>query len=94
MMRLVWTSVTRRTRSGDILGPTKRVSPYEALTMVTRNAAWQIGEEDSKGQLAPGMRADIVVLSADPTSVEPDDLLEIDIELTIKDGEPVFANRP
>ena len=94
MMRLVWTSVTRRTRSGDILGPTQRVSPYEALTMVTRNAAWQIGEEDSKGQLAPGMRADIVVLSADPTSVEPDDLLEIDIELTIKDGETVFANRP
>lgn len=94
MMRLVWSSVTRRTRSGDILGPTQRVSPYEALTMVTRNAAWQIGEEESKGQLVPGMRADIVVLSADPTSVEPDDLLEIDIERTIKDGETVFANTP
>ena len=94
MMRLIWTSVTRRTRSGDILGPTQRVSPYEALTMVTRNAAWQIGEEDSKGQLVAGMRADIVVLSADPTSVAPDELLDIDIELTIKDGEIVFTSTP
>ncbi len=94
MMRLVWTSVTRRTRSGDILGPTQRVSPYDALTMITRNAAWQIGEEDSKGQLVPGMRADIVVLSADPTGVATDELLEIDIELTLKDGEAVFANTP
>lgn len=91
MMRLIWSSVTRRTRSGDILGPAQRVSPYEALTMVTRNAAWQIGEEDSKGQLAVGMRADIVVLSADPTAVELDDLLEIAVVTTIKDGETVFT---
>lgn len=91
MMRLIWSSVTRRTRSGDILGPTQRVSPYEALTMITRNAAWQIGEEDSKGQLAVGMRADIVILSADPTQVAPDDLLEIAVVTTIKDGETVFT---
>lgn len=92
MMRLIWSSVTRRTRSGDILGPTQRVSLYEALTMITQNAAWQIGEEDSKGQLAPGMRADIVILSADPTSIEPDALLDIEVVTTIKDGETIFSS--
>lgn len=91
MMRLIWSSVTRRTRSGDILGPGQRVSPYEALTMVTRNAAWQIGEEARKGQLVPGMRADIVILSADPTQVESDAVLDIAVVATIKDGETVYT---
>lgn len=92
VMRLIWSSVTRRTRTGDILGPGQRVTPYEALAMVTRNAAWQIGEEAEKGMLAPGMRADIVVLSADPTAVAPDEILEIEVVATLKDGATVFGS--
>ncbi len=41
MMRLLWASVNRVTRSGKVLGPEQRVSPLQALKSVTLNAAYQ-----------------------------------------------------
>jgi predicted amidohydrolase YtcJ len=91
MPMLLWTAVERRSRSGDIMGPGQRVSAYEALEMVTRNAAWQIGEEDSKGMLRPGS-ADITILTADPTAVESPEIRSIDVVATIKDGAFIFGS--
>lgn len=91
IMRLVWSSVNRRTQSGDILGPLERISPYRALQQVTINAAWQIGEEESKGSIAVGKRADLVVLDSNPMSVDPNTLHAIKVVATIKDGATVFG---
>lgn len=91
IMRLVWSSVNRRTQSGDILGPLERISPYRALQQVTINAAWQIGEEESKGSIAVGKRADLVVLDSNPMSVDPNTLHAIKVIATIKDGTTVFG---
>src|SRR5205807_6696423 len=41
------------------------LSPSEALAGATRNSAWVLGLSDTLGALAPGMRADFVVLDAD-----------------------------
>jgi imidazolonepropionase len=41
-----------------------RLSPAEALTAATLNAAWAIGEGDAAGTLEPGRRADLVVWDA------------------------------
>jgi predicted amidohydrolase YtcJ len=90
-MRLVWSSVNRRTQSGDILGPLERISPYRALQQVTINAAWQIGEEESKGSIAVGKRADLVVLDSNPLSVDPNTLHAIKVVATIKNGKTVFG---
>ncbi|WP_434390931.1 amidohydrolase family protein [Melittangium boletus] len=43
------------------------LTPLQALTVATRDAAALLGLED-RGVLAPGKRADLVVLDADPTS--------------------------
>jgi predicted amidohydrolase YtcJ len=91
MMRLIWSSVNRRTQSGDILGPLERVSPYRALQQVTINAAWQIHEDADKGSLATGKRADLVVLDANPLKTAPDTLYAIKVVATIKDGKTVFG---
>jgi predicted amidohydrolase YtcJ len=91
IMRLVWSSVNRRTQSGDILGPLERISAYRALQQVTINAAWQIGEEESKGSIAVGKRADLVVLDSNPMSVDPNTLHAIKVVATIKDGTTVFG---
>jgi predicted amidohydrolase YtcJ len=91
MMRLIWSSVNRRTQSGDILGPLERVSPYRALQQVTINAAWQIHEDADKGSLATGKRADLVVLDANPLKIAPDTLYAIKVVATIKDGKTVFG---
>lgn len=92
MMRLVWSSVNRRTRSGDILGPLERISPYRALQQVTINAAWQIHEDDSKGSIATGKRADLVVMDRNPLTTEAMQLKDLKVVATIKDGQTIFGS--
>lgn len=91
MMRLIWSSVNRRTQSGDILGPLERIPVYRALQQVTINAAWQIHEDADKGSLAPGKRADLVVLDANPLVTAPEKLAEIKVVATIKDGKTIYG---
>lgn len=91
MMRLIWSSVNRRTQSGDILGPLERIPVYRALQQVTINAAWQIHEDADKGSLAPGKRADLVVLDANPLTIAPDKLNTIRVVATIKDGRTIYG---
>lgn len=91
IMRLVWSSVNRRSQSGDILGPLERISPYRALQQVTINAAWQIREEADKGSLQPGKRADLVVLDRSPLTMDPARIHEIKVVATIKDGQIIYG---
>ncbi|WP_138921460.1 amidohydrolase [Novosphingobium pentaromativorans] len=92
MIRLIWSAVTRRTRSDDILGPEQRVTPYEALMEVTRNAAYELREEGAKGTLEPGKVADFVILDGDPLGIQPESLLTLKVVATIKDGRYIFGH--
>ncbi len=42
-----------------------RLTPLEALTAATANAAWSLGLDDRLGTLEPGKRADFLVLDVD-----------------------------
>jgi predicted amidohydrolase YtcJ len=90
-MRVLDATVTRRSRSGDIIGPAQRVDVITALKAMTIWPAWQKHEEASKGSIEPGKLADFVILSADPTAVDPETLDQIKVVATIKEGESVFA---
>ncbi|MGQ3215649.1 MAG: amidohydrolase family protein [Shinella sp.] len=57
------------------------------MKAITINAAYQYFEEDSKGSLEVGKRADLIVLSANPVTVDPMAIKDIE---TIKDGKIVF----
>jgi len=89
-MRVLAATVTRRTRSGDILGPHQRVDVMTALKAMTLWPAWQHFEEADKGSIEPGKIADFVLLSADPTAVDPETLADIEVMATIKDDEVVY----
>jgi predicted amidohydrolase YtcJ len=91
MMRLIWSSVNRRTQSGDILGPLERIPVYKALQQVTINAAWQIHEDTSKGSLSVGKLADLVVLDANPLAIDPTTLANVRVLATIKEGQIIFG---
>ena len=68
----------------------RRLSPYEALVLYTKNGA-RIGfEEDRKGVLAPGMRADLVVLGGNPLTAPKSGLRDMPIEKTIVAGRVVY----
>jgi predicted amidohydrolase YtcJ len=94
ILRLMWSSVNRRTLSGDILGPLERISPYRALQQVTVNAAWQIHEDADKGSLVAGKRADLVMLDQNPLTIDPTQLHAIQVVATVKDGNVIYGSLP
>jgi predicted amidohydrolase YtcJ len=89
-MRTLDATVTRRSRSGDILGPNQRVDVITALKAMTIWPAYQHFEETEKGSIEVGKLADFVILSADPTAVDPETLDQLKVTETIKEGESVF----
>ena len=89
-MRVLSATVTRRTRSGDILGPQQRVDVATALRAMTLWPAWQHFEENDKGSLEVGKLADLVVLSEDPLRAAPASLAAIEIVATYKEGRAVY----
>lgn len=90
LLTAVYAAVNRRTRSGVILGPDQRISPYEALKAITVNAAWQWGEEGSKGTLEKGKIADLVILDKNPIKSDPLTIKDIRVIVTYKNGAQVY----
>jgi predicted amidohydrolase YtcJ len=84
------TQVNRTTRSGEVLGPDQRVSVMDAIRSITINAAYQYFEEARKGSIEPGKFADLVILDANPLEIAPEDLWDLEVVETIKEGETVF----
>jgi predicted amidohydrolase YtcJ len=84
------TQVNRTTRSGKVLGADQRVSVMEALRSITTNAAYQYFEEDRKGTIEKGKLADFVILDANPFEIAAEDLWDLRVLETIKQGETVF----
>lgn len=89
-MMVVWTSVNRVSRNGEIIGAEERISPYQALQAITTNAAYQYFEEDKKGTLEKGKLADLVILNNNPLKVEPMEIKNIKVLETIKEGQSIY----
>ncbi|MGB5172044.1 amidohydrolase [Eudoraea sp.] len=90
IMRVVWTAASRTSRSGQIIGNMERLKPYRALKAITEWSAYQHFEENSKGTLEEGKLADFVVLDKNPLKVPIEQIKDITVLKTIKEGEVVF----
>ena len=64
--------------------------PAAALAAVTKNAAYQYFEEGRKGTLRPGKLADMVILDRDPLRVSPEEIRNIRVMETIKEGKTLY----
>ncbi|MCA6074742.1 amidohydrolase [Fulvivirga sedimenti] len=91
LMMIMWTTVNRVSRSGKIMGPAERLTPYEALQSFTIGGAYQFFEENEKGSLKAGKLADMVILDQNPLKVDPMKLKEIKVLQTIKGGKTVYS---
>ena len=89
-MRVLSATVTRRSRSGDILGPQHRVPVASALKAMTIWPAWQHFEEKTKGSIEIGKLADFVVLSDNPMTIPEDQLDDLKVVETIKEGVSIY----
>ena len=90
-LQLVWVSVNRLTKTGQVLGPEERVTPLQALRAVTIDAAWQNFEEDIKGSIEPGKLADLVIVTDNPLTIDPEAIVEIEVLQTIVGGISVYV---
>jgi predicted amidohydrolase YtcJ len=89
-LRIIDATTNRVTRSGLILGPGQRTTPYEALLTQTRWGAYQYFEEDHKGTLTVGKLADFVTLDQNPLKIDPMKIHSIKVVETIKEGKRVY----
>ena len=92
-LRMMHSAITRQSRSGAIIGEAERVDIGTALRSMTIDAAWQIFEEDTKGSIAPGKLADLVILDRNPLEVDPEELLKLEVIETFKEGESVWRSQ-
>ncbi|SEW21273.1 amidohydrolase [Natrinema salifodinae] len=70
----------------------QRLSVTEALRAYTRGAAYAGFDDDRLGALEPGNRADLIALESSPWE-RPDAIADVDVAMTIVDGEVVFDGR-
>jgi predicted amidohydrolase YtcJ len=90
LMRMIGISVERKSRSGQVIGANEKLTPYEALQAITSWSAYQHFEEDTKGTLEEGKLADMVILDKNPLKVSEEDIKEIIVLETIKEGVSVY----
>jgi predicted amidohydrolase YtcJ len=89
-MRILDATVTRRSRSGDIIGPQQRVDVLTALKAMTIWAAYQAREEKPRARSRSGKLADFAILSQDPTAIDPEKLATLKVTETVKEGRTIF----
>jgi predicted amidohydrolase YtcJ len=70
--------------------PAQAITAAEALDAYTRGGALAQQREHLTGRLAEGLRADLVILSADPTAVPGEQIADIDVCATVVGGEVVY----
>ncbi|MCC5929768.1 MAG: amidohydrolase [Cyclobacteriaceae bacterium] len=93
----IYGAVTRRTLDGLHLEgwiPEEKISLEEALKMYTIDAAYASFEEDIKGSIENGKLADFVILSHDLFSIEPEEIINVEILATFVDGRLQYGKLP
>jgi len=67
------------------------VSVLDAIKLFTLDAAYAGFEEEIKGSIEPGKLADIVVLSENPLTMDPERIKDIRVCITIVDGDVKYS---
>ena len=87
-----WLTTGKTVGGMTLYGDENLLTREEALAIWTTGSAWFSGEQDVKGTLAPGMYADLAVLSDDLMSVADDRIKSITSVMTVTGGKIVFAD--
>lgn len=85
-------AVTRISPEGDtpVWRPEQRLAVADMLRALTINGAVLTGEADSRGSIETGKRADLVLVDANPMDIDPAELSDITVVMTMLDGRTVY----
>ena len=82
--------MTRKTKSGQTVSPTEAVDIMDAIRGYTIHGAYAGFEEHIKGSIEKGKLADLVVLSDNILEKDPEEILNLEVDMTVVDGEIVY----
>jgi hypothetical protein len=86
----IYAAVTRKGMSGKVFGEEEALTVMEALRGYTLYGAWLSFEEGRKGSIEPGKLADMIVLDQDILTIDPDHIMDINVEQTWLGGKLVY----
>jgi predicted amidohydrolase YtcJ len=89
----IYSAATRMTAAGKVISSGEKILPIDAFKLYTQYAALAGFEENKKGSITPGKLADLIILSDDPIRTPVNDLPELEVEMTIINGEIVWEKR-
>ncbi|HXI25197.1 MAG TPA: amidohydrolase [Pyrinomonadaceae bacterium] len=92
----IYAAMTRRTPDGkypDGWIPEQKISIDEAVHAYTVGSAYAEFQDHEKGTITPGKLADIVVLSEDIFKIDPLEIKNTRVMMTIMDGQVVYEAR-
>jgi len=87
VMHAIYCCVTR-----EGFEPQQCITVEEAIRMFTIDAAYAQHEDDVKGSISVGKRADMIILSENPAAVTPEKIRNIRVERTIIGGQVLYGN--
>ena len=87
MFETIWCAVNRITKDGKVLGSDEIIEVLDAIKAVTINAAYQYFEENKKGSIREGKKADLIIVDKNPLKIDKNEIRKIKVLETIKDGE-------
>jgi predicted amidohydrolase YtcJ len=87
----IYAAVTRKTSSGQVVGPEEAISVMDAIRVYTLNGAYLAKEEGIKGSIEAGKLADLIVLDRDILSIPGDEIKDVKVLTTIVGGKVVYS---
>lgn len=89
-LRAAWAAITRKSVSGAVAGPELTIDRTTAMAAITGVPAALLGRHDV-GRLTIGAAADLVLLDADPMTVDVESLPRVGVTETWIGGQPVWS---
>ena len=88
----IWSAVNRTTVTGKSINGDECLSVPEALKLYTCHGAYANFTENRSGTLSPGKHADLVVLNRNPLEINPAELKDVQVQMTMINGRVVYEH--
>jgi predicted amidohydrolase YtcJ len=86
----IYAAVSRKSSSGQVIGPEEAISVMDAIRVYTWNGAYLSKDENKLGSIEPGKLADIIILDKDILTIPTQEIIDIQVLTTIADGKIVY----
>ena len=84
---LAWSAITRVTADGNSFRKDLKVTPYQGMMAITKNAAKIMGADDIMGTIEGGKLANFTILDQNPLAVEEMKIKDIKIFASVYKGQ-------